>query len=182
MHEEPPGAQLLLDRVIHEHARRPVDAFIVDVCDDADDAPGIGADADEPHHAVGPHQMTIDRILSRKEPLRERGADDDHAFGCRCRSASVKSRPDEERNAESREKAGRHRSELATGIVFSRNAGQALDGELKSAAEIPGIAPGHGAADCDAFDARHRREPSLYFAIELADLGRACGRTRRSGR
>ena len=98
--------------------------------------------------------MTVDRILSRKQPLREGGADDDDALRAAAIGiGEVASRY--ERDTEGGEETGRHRPELRPRIVFARHVLQAFDGELKAGPEVSRITPRNGAAEGDAIDARH---------------------------
>ena len=55
--------------------------MVVEIGDDADDAAGLVADADEFNDGVGPRQMPVDGILAQKKTLGETLTDDDHGFG-----------------------------------------------------------------------------------------------------
>ena len=111
VHEQAAAAELLLQRVIDVHRRPRHDVLVVDVGDDADDPPAVGADVDELHHRVGPHQVAVDGVLVREQLLRQALADDDDPLAV-APIAVVEVAAGEHRHAERGEEARRHRAEL----------------------------------------------------------------------
>src|ERR1700723_568001 len=72
---------LLFARLIDRHGRRRNDIFIIEIGYHGNDSPWLGADADKLHHAVGPPQLTVHRVLSRRGRLCKALWDNDHPFG-----------------------------------------------------------------------------------------------------
>ena len=96
-------------------------------------------------------------------------ADDDDALGAvAIRLGEVAAR--DQRDAERREEAGRHRAEPRARIVLAVLARPPFDRELEAGAEAARVAPRHGAAEGDALDARHGGDAALHLAIEAAHL------------
>ena len=112
-------------RVIDVHGRPRHDVLVVDVADDADDAPAVGAHVDELHDRVGPHQVAVDRVLVREQLLRQALADDHDALAV-APIAVVEVAAGEQRHAERGEEARRDRPELRPRIVVGVWRGRGL--------------------------------------------------------
>ena len=79
-HKEPAIPSFLLYRLVHRHRRRRNDVLVVEIWHHGDDAARLGADADEFHHAIGPPQLAVQRVLSGIEQVGQALADDHHAL------------------------------------------------------------------------------------------------------
>ena len=64
--EKTAAPAFLVGGLIHRHSGRRDDVFIVNVGHHADDAPWLGADADELHHRVCPLQVAVHGVASGK--------------------------------------------------------------------------------------------------------------------
>ncbi len=175
MDEQPPAAEFLIERVVDHHlraprrcSRHPMSAA------DADDAARPGADADELHHRVGPHQLVIHRILIGKQPLRQALADDDDLFTVGQISLALKSRPAMIGTPSEAKIAATPRAELGARIVLAVGLGIALSGEL-CREERARFAPRHQRADRHLLDARELADAADRFLVEQ---GKVCLRAR----
>ena len=130
---------------------------------------GAGADVDELHHRIGPHQLAVDRVLIREHPLRQALADDDDRLGVAAVAVGEVAAGDD-RHAERGEESRRHRAEPRARILFAVRLGVALDGELEARPEAAGIAPRHQRADGDALDAGQLADAAHHFLVEPGDL------------
>ena len=179
MHEQPPAPDLLLERVVDGHHRRRLDAGIVDIGRHADDASRVAADAYEPDDAVGPHQVTVERVLTREELPRDAAADDHDALGAVAVSV-VEVAAGDYRDAEGRKEARRHRAGARVWVVRRVLVPGSFDGEREAAAGAARVAPRHRAAERNLLDARHLAQAAPNLAVEPADLlGRASVRHHR---
>ena len=118
---------------------------------------GAGADVDELHHRIGPHQVAVHRVLAREHPLRQALADDHDLLGVAAVGVGEVAAGDD-RHAERREEAGRHRAEPRARILLAVRLGVALGRELEARDRSAGVAPRHDGADGDALHARQLRD------------------------
>jgi len=89
-------------------------------------------------HRIGPIDMPVDRILTRKHLLRESGADD-HDRLVSLVIERVEIAPGNNGNAQRAEKAGRDGTPQRAGIVFAMDV--AITRELQAWTEVVGITP-----------------------------------------
>ena len=164
VHEQPAAADLLLERVIDGHRRPGHDVLVVDVGDDADDAARLGADVDELHHRIGPHQAAVERVLVGEHPLREALADDDDLLGVAAIGVGEVAAGDE-RHAERGEESRRDACGTRARILFAVGLRVALDRELEARTERPGVAPRH-----DACRRRRARRPAARRCAACTSL------------
>ena len=167
MDEEAAAVKLLLHRVIHRHRRLRHQVLVVHVGDDADDAPGPGADVDELHHRVGPHQPPVHGVHAREHALGDALADD-HDLLAVAAIALVEVASGDDRHAERLEESRRDGPEPRPRILFAVGLLIALGRELRG--EESGIPPRHDRAERDALDAGQLRDSANRFLVEAADL------------
>ena len=169
VHEQPPAADLLLERVIHRHGRSRHHVLIVHVRRDADDAPAGGGDADELHHRIGPHEIAVHGVTRPEHPSRDALADDyDRRFVSAVRVREVAT--GDNRDAEGGKEPGRHGAEARTRVLLTVRLRVPLDPELEAGAEHAGITPRHRGADGHPFHARQFADAPHYLPVERARL------------
>src|SRR5439155_1015351 len=133
------------------------------------------ADAYEPDDAVGPHQVTVERVLTREELPRDAAADDHDALGAVAVSV-VEVAAGDYRDAEGRKEARRHRAGARVWVVRRILVPGAFDGEREAAAGAARVAPRHRAAERDLLDARHLAQAAPNLS-RLASSVRSRART-----
>src|ERR1700733_11883818 len=158
----------LLVRLIDRHGRRRNNIFVVEIGHHGNDAPWLGADADELDDPVGPPQFAVHRVLPWIEHLCEALTDDDHAFGT-VLVAVVEVATLLNRHSERIEESRRYRPELCAEILTVRASG-ALRGKLEADVQAPIVTPGSAEARTHVLDSRQRADPTLHLAIELIHL------------
>src|SRR5262249_2331412 len=146
--EEPAASKLLLERVVNGHRRRGIDAFVIDVCYDADNPARLRVEADELRQAIGPLQVAVDRILSRKQLAGDALVDDDYSLGA-IAIGVIEIAAADQTDSQRGEVAWRHRAQPRMRVVLRIRAPLAFNRKGKTGSQISGIAPGYDAADGD---------------------------------
>ena len=171
--EEAAAADFLIERMIDGESGAGDYVLVVDIGGDADDAARPGADGDELHHGIGPHDVLIERVLLGNICYRDTLADDDDFFGVFAIEV-VEIAAFDDGDAEGGEESGRDGAELRVGIFFAIGAHVAFCGELEAGTEDALIAPGNDGADGDAVYSGKSGDLANGFFIEIEDLiGRA---------
>ena len=129
----------------------------------------VAADADELDDAVGPRQMTVERVLSGKQLPSDAGADDHHALGVHTIGVGEVPAGDD-RDAKRGKEARRHRTGARVWVVRRVLVPESFDRERAAAARASRVAPRHGAAERDLFDARHGAQAASNLPVEPSDL------------
>src|SRR6185369_900621 len=93
------------------------DVFIVYVSRHADDAARTGADTDERHDGIGPHNVAIERVLAREHALCHGLADDDYRLASTA-VVVVEVASLNQGDAESGEESWRHGTKLGARVFF----------------------------------------------------------------
>ena len=134
--------------------------------DDADDPPRSGADVDELHHRIGPHEVAVHRVLIGEHPLREALADDDDLLGVAA-VAVVEVAAGDDRHAERGEEARRDGAELRARILFAVGLRVALDRELRRE-EAPASRHGTSVPSATCSTPGSSRDAADRFPVEPA--------------
>ena len=150
VHEQPPAANVLLERGDRPQRRSGHDVLVVHVGRRPRRCAAVGTGGDELHHRVRPHQILrfsaslFGNIRCARLWLTITTRSRTGAVGL----GEVAAR--EERDAERGEEAGRDRAKPAARILFAVGLRVALDGELEMRPVSADVAPGHESADGDA--------------------------------
>ena len=132
--------------------------------DHADDAARLGADADELHHRIGPHQPAVDGVHVRKHPLRQALADDDHLLAV-APIAVVEIAAGDDRHAERGEEARRDRAEPRPRILFAVRLARSPP-TVNCAAKKPASRHGTTVPTATLLDAGQLRDAPDRFLVE----------------
>ena len=121
----PAPQHFLFERMVYGHCRTRHHVLIIDIGRDPDNAPRRGADLDEFHHRIGPHDVSVHGILIREHPLRKALAyDHDRLAIFSIRLVEIAAGND--RDTERREEARGHGAESRARIFFAWLRGRGL--------------------------------------------------------
>ena len=127
---------LLAEGMIDGEGRAGHDVLVVDIRGDADDAARLGADVDELHDRVGPHEVAVDGVLIGEHAPRQALADDDDLLAA-VAVGVVEVAAGDDRDAERGEEAGRDGAESGARILFSPGPGRGRRRRIETRAEVP---------------------------------------------
>ena len=165
--EETAAADFLFERVIDRHRGARHDVLVIDVRNDAHDAPRFRADVDELDHRIGPHQSAVDGILGGEQSLRHALADDHDLVGVSTIGIGEVAARDN-RDAQGSEESGRDGAEPCSRILFAVRLRVSFRGELRF--EEAFVPPRHGRADRDPLHAGHLTHAPDDLSVEAGDL------------
>src|SRR5580704_958122 len=128
--------------MIDRERRSRLNMLVVHIGGNTHDAARCGADVDELHYRVGPHDVAIDGILTGEHALRRALADDDHRLAA-APVVVVEITAGDEWHPQRREESRRHHPKSRQRVFFVIAFYVALPAELEAGTLIAGVAPGN---------------------------------------
>ena len=145
------------------------EVLVVHIGHDTYYAARAGADVDELHDRVGPHDVPVDRVLSGEQPLR-RALADDHDRLSAALVVVVEVASGDERSAECGKEARRNHPKQNARIFFARALDVAFCGDLEARTKGVGVTPRHLRTQGNAIDAGQRVDAPDRLPVEVDDL------------
>src|SRR5262249_51231503 len=150
--EQPGCANLVFERVVDGHSRFRIDALIIDIRYNPDNATGFRAHVDELHDWVRPHQLTIECVFTGKQFVGNVLADDHNALGA-ITISFVEIASGDHRNSKSRKETGRYRTDPCAWVLLTVFARLPGNPKLPTRSKRSRVAPGNRTANGDALNA-----------------------------
>src|ERR1700724_4890512 len=150
--------------MVNRWRRTRNDVVVIQVRRHPDAPPRDRADVDEFHHRIGPYDVVIDCILTRKHALRHALAHDNHGLAIPA-IVVVEIATGNNRDAKRCEKSRRDGLKLWAWIIFAGSVHVPVRGVLKSrpGAELPRVTPRNRGAQSYVIHARKRFDATYRF-------------------